>query len=80
MDPKGKVKVTEEKEKDNPSGDTPMGGETVDYGFDKRRKCIKKIVYYYSDSSSSQKDNDGSSSIKKTIKQNYYKTSFNYSR
>jgi hypothetical protein len=38
-------------------------------------------VYYDIDaSSSSQKDNNNSSSIKKTVKQNYSKTSFNYSR
>jgi hypothetical protein len=75
--------VTEEKE--IPTGETPKGGETIDSGSGKkkegkRRKCIKKTVYYENDSSSSQKDNDGSSSIKKTIKQNYFKTSFNYSR
>jgi hypothetical protein len=83
MDPKGKVKVTEEKE--IPTDETPKGGETIDSGSGKkkegkRRKCIKKTVYYENDSSSSQKDNNNSSSIKKTVKQNYFKTYFNYSR
>jgi hypothetical protein len=82
MDSKGKAKVI--KEKEIPTGETPKGGETVDSRSGKKdgkkRKRIKKIVYYDSDSSSSShKDNNGSS-IKKTIKQNYSKTSFNYSR
>jgi hypothetical protein len=44
MDPKGKGKVTDEKEKGIPSNETPRA-ETVDSGFGKK-KCIKKIVYY----------------------------------
>jgi hypothetical protein len=44
-------------------------------------KSIKKIVYYDSDASSSspREDDDSSSIKKKTVKQNYSKTSFNYS-
>jgi cation transport ATPase len=64
MDPKGKGKVTDEKEKEVLSGDTPKGGETIDSEFgknkkDKKKKCIKKIAYYDSDaSSSSPKDEE----------------------
>jgi hypothetical protein len=47
----------------------------------KKKKHIKRIVYYNSDTSSSPKeDDDSSSSKKKTVKQNYSKMSFNYSR
>jgi hypothetical protein len=47
MDPKGKEKVTNEK--DIPSNETPKG-ETVDCGSgnrkkDMKKKCIKNIVY-----------------------------------
>ena len=88
MDPKGKAKMTEEKEKEILSGDTPKGGETVDSGTGKKKKDgkkkehTKKIVYYNSDasSSSSREDDDSSSTKKKTDKQNYSNTSFNYSR
>jgi hypothetical protein len=88
MDPKGKGKVTNEKgkEREIPSNGTPKG-ETVDSGSSKKKdkkkkKCIKKIVYYDSDTSSSspREDDDSSSTKKKTVKQNYSKTSFNYSR
>jgi hypothetical protein len=86
MDPKGKGKVTNEKEKDMPSNKTPKG-ETIDSGSRKKKdenkkKCIKKIVYYDSDTSSSspREDGDSSSTKKKPIKQNNFKTSFNYSR
>jgi hypothetical protein len=83
MDPKGKAKVT--KEKEIPTGEAPKGGETIDSRSSKkkegkRRKHINKIVYYDSDSSSSEKDNSNYSSIKKMVKQNYSKISFNYSR
>jgi hypothetical protein len=84
MNPKGKGKVTDEKEKEMPSNETPKG-EIVDSGSsnkkDKKKKCIKKIVYYYDDaSSSSPRENDDSSSTKKkSVKQNYSKTYFNYS-
>jgi hypothetical protein len=80
-DSNGKGKVTDEKEK-IPSmaiskamhrrlGIKQEGG---------KEKFIKKIIYYDSDSSSSHKDNDDSSYKKKTLKQNYSKMSFNYSR
>jgi hypothetical protein len=81
-DAKGKGKVTNEKETLN---NEPKGEKSVDSGFGKKvgkkKKCIKKIVYYDNDtSSSSPKDDDDSfSSKQKTIKQNYSKTSFNYS-
>jgi hypothetical protein len=86
MDPKGKAKMTEEKEV--LSGDTPKGGETVDSRTSKKKKDekkkehIKKIIYYDNDtsSSSSREDDDSSSTKKRTDKQNYSKTSFNYSR
>ena len=84
MDPKGKGKVTDEKE--IASNKTPKG-ETVDSNSskkkkDRKKKCIKKIVYYDSDTSStSPKEDDDSSSTKKIpVKHNYSKTSFNYSR
>jgi hypothetical protein len=83
MDPKGKGKVTDEKEM--PSNETPKG-EIVDSGSsnkkDRKKKCIKKIVYYDDDTSSSSpsENNDSSSTKKKSVKQNYSKTSFNYSR
>jgi hypothetical protein len=82
---KGKGKVTDKKEKEIPSNETPKG-ETVDSGSSKKKKdekkCIKKIVYYDNDASSSspREDGDSSSTKKKTLKQNYSKTSFNYSR
>jgi hypothetical protein len=49
---------------------------------DGKKKRIKKIVYYDSDASSSspREDDDSSSTKKKAVKQNYSKTSFNYSR
>jgi hypothetical protein len=86
MDPKGKAKMTEEKEV--LSGDTPKGGETVDSRTSKKKKDekkkehIKKIIYYDNDtsSSSSREDDDSSSTKKKMDKQYYSKTSFNYSR
>ncbi len=62
MDPKGKGKVTDEKE--ILSGNTPKGGETVDSGSGKnkkdgkKKKRIKKIVYYDSDASSSSPKED----------------------
>jgi hypothetical protein len=85
MDPKDKGKITDEKEKEVLSGDTPKGGETVDSGSsknkkDKKKKRIKKIVYYDNDASSSSLKNNDDDIKKKTIKQNYSKTSFNYSR
>jgi hypothetical protein len=87
MDSKGKAKVAEEKEKEIPSNDTLKGGEVVDSETSKKnkdgkkKKRIKKIVYYDNDTSSSspREDDDSSSTKKNTIKQNYSKTSFNYS-
>ena len=82
-DAKGKGKVTDEKETLN---DDPKGEKLVDSRSrkkkDGKKKRVKKIVYYDNDtSSSSPKDSDDSfSSKQKTIKQNYSKTSFNYSR
>jgi AAA15 family ATPase/GTPase len=85
MDPKGKGKVTDEKEKEVLSDNTPKGAETVKSGSgknkkgEKKNKGIKKIMYYNSDtSSSSPKDNNDFK--KKTDKQSYSMTSFNYSR
>jgi hypothetical protein len=81
MDPKGKGKVTDEKEKDILLSDKE--GETVDSGSSKtkkdgkKKKHIKKIVYYDNDvSSSSPEEDEDSSYKKKTVKQNY---SFDYS-
>jgi hypothetical protein len=57
MDPKGKGKVVDEKEKEILFGSRE--GETVDFGSVKnkkdkqKKKCIKKIVCYDSDVSSS---------------------------
>jgi hypothetical protein len=55
MNPKGKAKVTEEK--DILSDDTPKGGEMVDSMSSKKKdgkkKHIKKIVYCDNDTSSS---------------------------
>jgi hypothetical protein len=72
MDPKGNAKVIEEKEKENPSNETPKRGEIVDSGSSKKKKDgkkkkrIKNILYYDSDaSSSSLKEEDDSSSTKK---------------
>jgi hypothetical protein len=78
---KGKGKVTNKETLNN----EPKGEKPADLRFGKKdgkkKKHIKKIVYYDNDTSStSPKDNDGSSSKQKTVKQNYYKTSFNYSR
>jgi hypothetical protein len=82
MDPKGKRKVTDDKEKEILLGDKE--GETIDSGSGKtkdgkKKQRIKKIVYYDSDvpSSSPNEDDDDSSFKKKTVKQNY---SFDYSR
>jgi hypothetical protein len=80
--------VTVKKEEEVLSGYTPKGGETVDSKFDKnkkdkkkKKKRIKKIMYYDSDgSSSSLNEEEDDDSKKKTVKQNYSKTSFNYSR
>jgi hypothetical protein len=81
MDPKGKGKVIDEKEKEILHNNKE--GETVDSGSDKtkkdgKKKCIKKKVYYDSDvsSSSPKEDDDDSSFKKKTVNQNYY---FGYS-
>jgi hypothetical protein len=83
MDPKGKVKMTEEKEIS--SSKTPKGGETVGSRSrkkDGKKKRIKRIIYYDSDASSysPREDADSSSIKKKMVKQNYSKSSFNYSR
>jgi hypothetical protein len=83
-DSKGKGKVTDEKKEIPLDGDL-KDDAPIDSGSNKegkRRKRVKKIIYYDSDSSSSShKDNDDSSSSKKkTVKQNYSKTSFHYSR
>jgi hypothetical protein len=83
MDSKGKGKVSNKKEKIS-LDDEPKGDKTVESGSHKKeeekKKRIKKIIYYESDaSSSSQEDVDNSSSKKKMVKQNYTKTSFNYS-
>jgi hypothetical protein len=83
MDPKGKRKVIDDKEKEILLGDKE--GETIDSRSGKTKKDgkkkqrIKKIVYYDSDvpSSSPNEDDDDSSFKKKTVKQNY---SFDYSR
>jgi hypothetical protein len=80
-DTKGKGKVTDEKETLN---NEPKGEKPIDSGSGKKdgkkKNRIKKIVYYNNDaSSSSPKDDDSFSSKQKTIKQNYSKTSFNYS-
>jgi hypothetical protein len=81
MDPKGKGKVTDEKE--IPSNKTPKG-ETIDSGSSKKKdgkkkKRINKIVYYDNDTSSSspREDDKSSSTKKKSVEQNYSKTSFN---
>jgi hypothetical protein len=77
--------VTDEKEKEVLSDDMTKGGETVDFGSGKnktdgkKKKLIKKIVYYDSDTSSSSPKNDEDDFKKKIGKQNYSKTSFNYS-
>jgi hypothetical protein len=83
-DSNGKGKVVDEKEKIPVDGDL-KDDVPIDSGSNKkegkRRKRVKKIVYYDSDSSSSShKDDNSSSSKKKTVKQNYSKTYFNYSR
>jgi hypothetical protein len=84
-DANGKGKVTGEKETINnePKGDKPVdsGSNIKNKDGKKKKKCIKKIIYYDSDvsSSSSPKDDDSSSSNKNMVKQNYSKTSFNYS-
>jgi hypothetical protein len=62
----------------------PKGKKVVNSGSRKKKVGKKKkhikIVYFDSDtSSSSPKDDDSSSSKQKTVKQNYSKTSFNYS-
>jgi hypothetical protein len=82
MDPKGKGKVTDEKETKILSSDKE--GESVDSRSDKtkkdrkKKKHIKKIMYYDSDASSSlPNEDDNIDSKKKTVKQNYSKTSFN---
>ena len=61
------------------SVDSGSGKKTKD---EKKKRRIKKIVYYDSDTSSSspREDDDSSSTKKKMVKQNYSKTSFNYSR
>jgi hypothetical protein len=84
MDPKGKGKVTEETEKETVNNE-PKGEELIDSGSKKKdgkkKRRIKKTVYYDSDdSSSSPKDDDDSSPKQKTVKQNYSKISFDYSR
>jgi hypothetical protein len=84
-DAKWKGKVTDEKETINnePKGDKPINSGSNNKKKDgKKKKCIKKIVYYDSDasSSSSHKNDNKSSSKKKTVKHDYSKTSFNYSR
>jgi hypothetical protein len=78
--------VTDEKANEISSNETPKG-ETVNSGSDKnkkdeKKKCIKKIIYYDNDTSSSspREDDDSSSTKKKSVKQNYSKASFNYSR
>jgi hypothetical protein len=50
MDPKGKGKVTNEKEKEIPSNETPKG-ETIDSGSSKKKdrkknKRTKKICHF----------------------------------
>jgi hypothetical protein len=89
MDPKGKGKVTEETEKETVNDNEPKGEKPIDSCSNhskmdgKKKRRIKKIVYYDSDnSSSSPKEdvNDDSSSKQKTVKPNYSKTSFDYSR
>jgi hypothetical protein len=61
MDPKGKWKVTNDKEKEVLSYDMPKGGETVDSGSGKNKKGGKKNKVYYDNdacSSSPKDDND----------------------
>jgi hypothetical protein len=80
-DAKGKGKVTDEKE--IPVDSDIKDDALINSGSNKKRddkECIKKIFYHKSDISSSlQKDVNSSSSKKKTVKQNYTQTSFNYS-
>jgi hypothetical protein len=82
-DAKGKDKVTDEKETLNnePKGEKPVDSRSWKRKEGKKKKRIKKIIYYDSDSSSSlHKDGEDSSYTKKKIvKQDYSKTSFNYS-
>jgi hypothetical protein len=86
MDPKGKGIVIDEKETVN--NNEKKGVKPIDLGSnnnkkDEKKRCIKKIVYYDIDTSSSspkEEDGDDSSSKKKMVKQNYSKTSFDYSR
>jgi hypothetical protein len=71
MDPNGKGKMTDEKEKEILFGDKE--GEIVDSRSGKtkkdgKKKHTKKIVYYDNDaSSSSQKEDDDIDSKKKTV-------------
>jgi hypothetical protein len=84
MDPKGKVMVINDKEKESFLNE-PRDNKPTDSGSShkkrdgKKKRCIKKIIYYDSDASSSSPhdDDDDSSSKKKTVNQNY---SFDYSR
>jgi hypothetical protein len=84
MDPKGKGKVVNDKEKEylfnEPRDDKPTdSGSSHKKRDEKKKRRIKKIIYYDSDASSSspRDDDDDSSSKKKTVNQNY---SFDYSR
>jgi hypothetical protein len=85
MDPKGKVMVINDKEKetfniDEPKGDKPTDSCSNNNRKDGKKKMrIKKIIYYETDiSSSSPRDDEeeDSSTKKKTINQN---NSFYYS-
>jgi hypothetical protein len=83
MDPKGKVMVVNDKEKESvfnePRDDKPTdSGSSQKKREGKKKRRIKKIIYYVSGaSSSSPHDDEDDSSKKKTVNQNY---SFDYSR
>jgi hypothetical protein len=79
MDAKGKGKVTDEKKEilsSNKEGETINSGSGKTKKDGKKKKRIKKIVYYDSDASSSSPKEDDNDLKKKTVKQNYSKTSF----
>jgi hypothetical protein len=83
-DSKGKSKVSDEKKRvpvdGNLKDDAPIDSGSNKKKDERNKKRIKKIIYHDSDtSSSSPKNNDDSFSKEKTVKQNYTRTSFNYS-
>jgi hypothetical protein len=82
MDPKGKVMVVNDKEKESVFNE-PRDDKTTDSGSSqkkregKKKRRIKKIIYYDNDASSSSPHDDDDSLKKKTVNQSY---SFDYSR